>query len=197
MLENPNGFSSISMPQLTLLLLSAFLGCEMERKKRKFPSKMNLVKTPHRAYSGRYIINRFFLPSTIQNFPKIFFKKRLVKTPHRAYWGRYIINRFFLPFCFLKTAPSPSLKKPSRGAYIINIFFFHFFGLKNRLYSRRKKLLHLCYHRFARWSNYMLHHSSPEICLESKTMIQFLMQNTSQRCKVQWTSIYFPSAKKS
>lgn len=156
------------MPQLTLLLLSAFLGCEMERKRMEFPSKTDLVKTPHRAYSGRYIINEFFFTSTIQNFPKIFFKKRLVKTPHRAYSGRYIINTFFFTFSALKIAP-----------------------------GQNQKRLHLCYHRFSHWSNYRLYHSSPEICLESKTMIQFLMQNTSQRCKVQWTSIYFPSAKKS
>ncbi len=95
----------------------------------EFPST-DLVKTPHRAYSGRYIINEFFLPSTIQNFPKIFFKKRLVKTPHRAYSGRYIINEFFLPFCLLKFAPPQSPKKPSRGAYIINRFFFTFSALK-------------------------------------------------------------------
>ena len=117
-----------------------------------------------------------------------------LKKPSR---GAYIINRFFFTFSALKTASPQSPKKPSRGAYIINIFFFHFFDLKNRLYSRRKKLLHLCYHRFARWSNYRLYHSSPEICLDSETMIQFLMQNTSQRCKVQWTSINFPSDKKS
>ena len=111
--------------------------------------------------------------------------------------GRILSIHFFLPFCLLKTAPPQSPKKPSRGAYIINTFFFTFLPLKNRLYSRRKKLLHLCYHRFARWSNYRLYHSSLEICLDSETMIQFLMQNTSQRCKVQWTSINFPSDKKS
>ena len=104
MLENPFGFTTLPHPSSPSSSSPPFLAVRWREKEGNFPLKRTWSKPLTGPIQGRYIINTFFFTSTIQNFPKIFFKKRLVKTPHRAYSGRYIINRFFFTFSALKTA---------------------------------------------------------------------------------------------